>query len=194
MSVTVTITADASVLQALRNGIAERAQLHAEIAVAGESFVKKYLRGLSRHKTANQLGANPTNHLEKASATVTSTSNSDAAVVQIPSRTGLRRAFVDFDIVPKNGRKYLTIPAHRTTYGKRAGEITESLRFAIVGGRHKALVFDSGPDIGSVAYWLRTKVHIKQDRSLLPSDAALQAVGRKASIDYVTGLLRGGVA
>lgn len=194
MSLTISINADASVLQALRNGIAERSQLHAEIAVLGEGFLKKYLRGLNRRKTANRLGANPVNHYEKAAASVTSTSSSDAATISIPAKTGLRRAFMDFDIVPKNGRKYLTIPAHRTTYGKRAGEITESLRFAIVGGRHKALVFESGPDIGSVAYWLRTKVHIAQDRSLLPSDAALLAVGKKASIDYARSLLKGGPA
>lgn len=189
--VNITIRANAELVQALRNGLASREELHSEIAVAvRESFVN-YLSRLERHKTAQQLGATPTKHLAKSALRIEADADGAAAYLRIPRSTGLGRAFRDLTITPGSGKKYLTIPAHRTTYGKRAGEITAELRFAMVGGRHRALVFASGPDVGSVAYWLRTSVTIQQDRTLLPSDGITRATARAATVRYLE-MLRGG--
>jgi hypothetical protein len=186
------IEASADLVQALRNGLARPAEMHRVIAADAEQLYQRYVGSLERHKTATQLGAKPTNHLAKAAKRIEGDSDETAAYVRIPRATGLGRAFRDLNITPRAGKKYLTIPAHRSTYGKRAGEVPHDMSFAIVGGRHRALVFTSGPDKGSVAYWLRTSVTVKQDRSLLPSDAATLAVATKSVNAYLTTILKGG--
>lgn len=192
LEIDIKIEGSADVLQKLRKGFANRNALHAEIAGQERKFFRAYVHALGsrdeRHKTADGLGASRSNHYEKASARIEGESNDDMAWVRIPRATGLGRAFRDLDITPKNGSKYLTIPAHRTTYGKRAGEIPHSMAFSIVGGRHKALVFTSGPDKGSVAYWLRESVSIKRDASLLPDEDSIRAVAVGAARRYVASL------
>jgi hypothetical protein len=194
VALTISIKADADLVQSLRNGLANSAGLHAAIANDEELFYQKYVSSLNRHKTATGLGAKPTEHHAKAAKRIEGESNEDAAYVRIPRATGLGRAFRDLNITPKAGKKYLTIPAHASTYGKRVGEIPESVSFAIVGGRHRALVFTSGANKGSVAYWLRTSVLIKQDRTLLPSDAATTAVAAQSAKAYLVSVLKGGNA
>lgn len=188
------IEQNADLLQALRSGLANRMELHRAIAGDAEILYQRYVSSLNRHKTAKQLKANPTEHLAKAAKRIEGAGAEDAAYVRIPRATGLGRAFRDLDITPKAGKKYLTIPAHRTTYGKRAGEIPHSMTFAIVGGRHRAMVFTSGPDKGTVAYWLRTAVSIKKDRTLLPSDEATLAVATRSAKSYIATVMKGGAA
>lgn len=196
MSVVIDIRVESSadLVQALRTGLANTVELHTAIAAESEIFYQRYVSALNRHKTANQLGAQPTQHLAKSAKRIEGAGADDAAYVRIPRATGLGRAFRDLNITPKAGKKYLTIPAHRSTYGKRAGEIPHSMGFAIVGGRHRALVFTSGPDKGTVAYWLRTAVTIKQDRTLLPSDAATLAVATRSAKNYLATIMKGGAA
>lgn len=196
MSVVVNIQISTSdeLVQALRNGLAKRLPLHTQIAGDMEIFYKDYVSKLNRHRTAKGLGAEPTNHLEKSAKRIESDAEEGAAYVRIPRSTGLGRAFGDLNIRPRAGKKYLTIPAHRTTYGKRVGEISHDMRFGIVGGRHRALLFTNGPDKGSVAYWLRTAVRVPQDRTLLPSDAGAAAVAERSARAYLATLMKGGVA
>ena len=169
----------------------DRRGLHAEIAGEGERLTRSYLRGLSRHKTAERLGAQPTQHLAAAARGVESESDREAARVTIPRSTGLYRAFTDFLIRPGSGKTYLTIPADRRTYGRRAGEF--DLAFTIVGGRYPALVFRES---GEVAFWLRHEVEIPQDRTLLPSGPAYGVAMRGASARYFRRVLKpkGGTA
>jgi len=194
VELTITIQTDKGPLQRLSKGLANRAPMHAAIAATEEEFFKGYVSRLNRHRTAIGLGASPTSFYEKAAARIEGDHNEELALIRIPRATGLGRAFRDFNLTPKNGKKYLTIPAHRTTYGLRVAEVPHSMTFAIVGGRHKALVFTSGPDKGSAAYWLRERVTIKRDSSLLPSGEAIERVAIGAARKWLIDQMRGGAA
>jgi len=179
----------AGLLQRVRNGLSIRAQLHARMAVMGEAFVRDHVLGLDQHATAQRLGANPTQHLAKTAAAISSVSDDDGGAIRVPRASRLRAAFGDYSIFPGAGKKYLAIPDNARTYGKRPGEISEPLHFKIVGGRFPALCFKDG----TVAFWLKKSVKIKQDRTLLPFDE-LPVLFDRVAVAYVEELKEGGVA
>lgn len=178
-------------LSRLVAGLKDRTGLHAEIAGETEILTQDYLRALNRHRTANRLGASPTYHYEQASRLVEGHSDEEQAVIRIPRRTGLGRAFRDMTITPRRQDiTYLTIPDHARTYGKRVGDFQrDTFDFRIVGGRHPALVWADGPSQGQVAFWLKRRVFIPQDRTLLPSDDDYTAASVGAARRYVRRLL-----
>lgn len=183
----------AAALQRLRRGLEDRKQLHAAVAVSWRRNTAKYLRGLNRHKTAQRLGAQPTNHYERASDSIEGFQDDQRAGIRMPRSTGLGRAFGDLHIRPGSGKKFLTIPAHRRTYGRRVGDFDAGFfAYRLHGRRHAALVFakQGDPDFGAVAYWLRTSVTIKQDRTLLPSDDAFQGWAVNAIRRHVRAIAR----
>ena len=162
--------ADASV-QAIRNALANRGQLHSKMALGVRDVTRDYLKADSRHATARSLGANPIGFRAKIAGEqggIEAEGSDSQGVVRIPRNSGLGRAFRDFNI-DWNGTKRLTIPACAATYGKSArDDFAEGvLKLGSVQGRFPALVFSDG----SPAYWLVKHVHQSQDRSLLPSDA-----------------------
>jgi hypothetical protein len=189
------VASTAEEVQRLRGGLADRRQLHARIAVQGAEFTRDYLRGLGRHKTATALGARPTQHHARAARGIEADSNAETAVLRIPRSSGLSRAFQDFVIRPGSGKKLLTIPADKRTYGKRAGEFAPGvLVFAFsVEKRTPLLIFADG---SGVAYFLVPVVRQKQDRTLLPSDKAYRTLARGVTSLYIDELLgaKGGPA
>ena len=173
-------------LQAFRNAIANRKPLHARMAVDAAKFTADYLRKDSDHKTAARLGATPTGFRAKNAAAVQPDSDATQAMVRIPRRTGLGRAFHDVVLTPGSGRKYLTLPAHARTYGKSVRDFPAgTFTFAHM-GRFRALIFVAEPDKGKVGYWLKRSVTQKQDRTLLPTDQGYQDVGRRSALSYIT--------
>jgi hypothetical protein len=171
-------------MRRLAGGLRQRGPLHARIAVETRNYVRDYVQRLDsrpeEHRTANRLGATPTNHLATAAKGIESESDERAAILKVPRASRLRAAFGTYTIRPKNGKKYLTIPDNARTYGKRVAEIREPLHFRMVGGRHKALCFKDG----TVAYWLREQVTIKEDRTLLPF-AQLPRLCRRVAVAYI---------
>lgn len=173
-------------LQAFRNAIANRKPLHARMAVDAAKFTADYLRKDRDHKTAARLGATPTGFRAKNAAAVQPDSDDTQAMVRIPRRTGLGRAFHDVVLTPGSGRKYLTIPGHARTYGKSVRDFPEgTFTFAHM-GRFRALIFAAEPDKGKVGYWLKRTVTQQQDRTLLPTDQGYQDVGRRSALSYIT--------
>ena len=182
-------------VQALRNALADRLPLHAEMAGTALEMTRGYLRGLNRHRTAQRLGATPVNHYERAAGAIESGHDDAGAVLRIPRRTGLGRAFGMAVVRPNGGRKFLTIPAGPETYGKQAGEWPEDafvfatiqthrgptpvLLWAETAGRHEK---------GEVAYWLRREVRQEQDRTLLPDDESYRELGRRVIVAHVERL------
>lgn len=80
---------------------------------------------------------------------------------------GITRCFRDLHISPKNS-KYLTIPLHKSTYGKRATEFSD----LFVVNKKNGKKFLAQKNAGSLVfmYRLATNVHQKRDKRLLPSD------------------------
>ncbi len=181
-------------LQLIRKGLADRTQLHAALAVDMVTFTRDFLTADSRHATAQRLGAQPTGFRARSAKYLEADSDAEAAIMRIPRSTGLGRAFGDVVIVPGAGRTYLTIPGCAETYGKVLRDFPAgAFKFAIFHGHRPfpALVWaeDGGTHRkGDVAWWLRRSVTQKQDRSLLPSDAAYLEIARQRSVLYIASL------
>jgi hypothetical protein len=145
---------------------------------------------VSRHKTADRLGAKPTRYLEYASGRsgngkqTTELGKVDEKEINITIRNtpGLKRAYGPLDITPRRARA-LTIPLAAESYGKsvadlrRAGHVlfrpkgrnvlAEEVSVRRKGRRKKgesATVTEIRP-----MYVLVKRVHIPQDRGLLPT-------------------------
>jgi hypothetical protein len=147
-----------------------------------------------RHGSAERLGANPSGFRAKAAARVTAQSDAEEGRVMIPRNTGLGRAFGNVVLRPGSGRTYLTIPAHRETYGRVVRDFPEeTFKFAVIQSwkTFLALIFretGGGHVKGEVGYWLRREITQKADRSLLPSDTEYAAAARGGAIDYLRSL------
>ena len=185
----------ASSLRALSSALANRVPLHQAMAADAVEFTRAYVAGSARHATAQRLGAKPTGFRERAAKTIEPASTAEAAIIRIPRKTGLARAFGDIVLVPQNGRKYLTIPAMAETYGRSVRDFPEGTfvfsilaahrQFAVLrwredGGKHRK---------GDVAYWLRRSVTQKKDRTLLPDSEDLATVAIDAASRYFEEIL-----
>jgi hypothetical protein len=143
-----------------------------------------------RHRTATTLGAAPTNHLVKAYQQIEGQSDATSARLLIPGASLLASAFGPVTIVPKNGKRFLTIPAHREAYGRRAGEFPDKELFPVRVGPRKTLTLSRARDGGGleVMYVLAAKATLPEDPTLIPfaelADEARDAVG-----DYIDDAL-----
>lgn len=108
------------------------------------------------------------NHYNPKKVTNGSTSNgqkvSGEIVIDVP---GITRAYKDLHISPKNS-KHLTIPLHRSAYGKRATEFSDLFVVNKKNGK-KFLAQKNGNGI-TFMYFLANSVYQKQDKRLMPSD------------------------
>lgn len=180
-------------LQRIRNGLADRRSLHQQMAREATTLTAGWLAKDTRHKTASRLGATPTGHRKRAGTSVEPASDAEAAIIRIPRRTGLGRAFSDMVIKPGSGKTYLTLPACKETYGKTVRDFgADAFRFVLYKGKTAALVWkkDGGShEKGKVAYWLKKEVFQRQDRTLLPPDEAYRELARQRVIIHVASLL-----
>lgn len=86
-------------------------------------------------------------------------------VINVP---GITRYFKNLHISPVKG-KYLTIPLHRSAYGKKASEFND-LFFVKKKNGKAFLAKRNFPKGITFMYMLATSVHQNQDKRLLPSD------------------------
>jgi hypothetical protein len=178
-------------LQRFRNAVADRAPMHARMAVEAAQFTRDYLISDTRHRTAERLGGTPTGFRAKNAKAVQARSDASQASVLIPRSTGLGRAFGDVIIRPGSGRTYLTIPAHQETHGKHVRDFPEDtfeFRMILSWKTFTALVFTESSgrhEKGEVGFWLKREVKQKQDRKLLPYDEGYHEAGRRAAVAYI---------
>jgi len=160
-------------------GPSGRAKLNAAVGRKLSYLVRGHFLGLqsSRHATAERLGATPTNYWGKAAESVSMTSDDESSTVSIGA-PGISRAAQDIDIVPGEGKKYLSIPIASESYGNRmligetAPRFENGFFFTSKAGN---LIYAQKQGKGKDAqihplYLLKPSVHQQQDRSLLPSD------------------------
>ena len=156
-------------------------------------FVKDHLDEMAatRHKVADRLGAEHTRYLEFASGRVAGsktgqtteiTAESDSsATISILNTPGLTRAYHDLDIAPTKGKKWLTIPISRVSYGNRVADLRGMGRRVFRMGRSRVLAVsdETGKGKARPVYALVKSVRIPRDRGLLPTRAQLVAKGRE---------------
>lgn len=207
MNIGVTYTNEAApLLAALLPKLEDPTQLNKHVAGEAEVLTANHLLGVkSEHKTANRLGATPTYYFQNKSRAVESRYDAQGAEVVIPtgegalsnlsksaggaavgSREAFAPAFGPVNIVAINSR-YLTIPAVAITYGRRAGEFP-LLRFVPYASGAKALVMTTGKGAERKSvpyYWLKEEVSLKEDKTILPTDADYVAAAERGAESFM---------
>lgn len=185
-------------LQVFLSGLRRRKGLHEMISNRAGRLTKSHLIDLSRtrHKTAAALGARPTGHLGRAAESVASTSSEESATISITS-PGFARVGRDLEIRPVNGQ-WLTVPIDRLGYGVRVRELERNLGTRLFrprradGSRSRILALREGKGKNArlrPVYALVRRVRLRQDRTLLPSNAQFSGAALKGINDYVAALL-----
>ena len=163
-----------------------RRQLFSVAANAVRILVRNHLSRIAprHHISAHRLGATPTGHIEKGARATHFTASSDSAEVIIPI-AGLSRAFRPLTITPRTANA-LTLPISSHSYGKRVGELRAN-GWNIFRPKGKDTLWGKLQDEDDAVplYVLKKRVQLKQDRSLLPSDAELGGTASKAMLDYI---------
>ena len=162
-----------------------RRQLFSVAANAVRILVRDHLFRIAprHHISAHRLGATPTGHLEKGARATQFTASANGAEVIIPI-PGLSRAFGPLTITPRNAAA-LTLAVSPHAYGKRVGELRANGWNIFRPKGHDILMGSLGDDEAVPLYVLKRRVQLKQDRSLLPSDAELGTTASKAMLDYI---------
>ena len=163
-----------------------RRQLFSVAANAVRILVRNHLSRIAprHHISAHRLGATPTGHIEKGARATHFTASSDSAEVIIPI-AGLSRAFRPLTITPRTANA-LTLPISSHSYGKRVGDLRAN-GWNIFRPKGKDTLWGKLQDEDDAVplYVLKKRVQLKQDRSLLPSDAELSGTASKAMLDYI---------
>lgn len=161
-------------------------QLFSVAANAVRILVRNHLSRIAprHHISAHRLGATPTGHIEKGARATHFTVSSDSAEVIIPI-AGLSRAFRPLTITPRTANA-LTLPVSSHSYGKRVGELRAN-GWNIFRPKGKDTLWGKLQDEDDAVplYVLKKRVQLKQDRSLLPSDAELGGTASKAILRYL---------
>lgn len=135
----------------------------------------------THHKTAERLGASPTNVLVDAAENIAVTKNPRGGSIRI-NAPGIRRAFEGFDVVPKNA-KALTIPLIAAAYGKRAREYPGELK-VVKAKSGRAYLVDE--DTGEGVYLLLKHVYIPHDPDMLPDNRTMNNAFREGILAYIS--------
>ena len=162
-----------------------RRQLFSVAANAVRILVRNHLSRIAPHHhiSAHRLGATPTGHIKKGARATHFTASPDSAEVIIPI-AGLSRAFRPLTITPRNAAA-LTLPVSPHAYGKRVGDLRTNGWNIFRPKGHDILMGSLGDDEAVPLYVLHKRVQLKQDRSLLPSDAVLSGTASKAILRYL---------
>ena len=127
-----------------------------------------------------------TGFMEKAARKTVFHADAQHGEVVIPS-PGFGRAFHDVEIVPTHGAA-LTLPISEFSYGRRVKELSSmGWRLFRPKGKDVLFGFNAKDDKSSIVplYILKKLVRQRQDRSLLPSDAAISTTASRAMLSEI---------
>jgi len=121
------------------------------------------------HRSAESLGATPTGHLSQAYAAVQQTNDATSATLLVPRASRLRAAFGAYTVKPKNGSRFLTIPASAEAYGYRAGEFPDLFPIRSKAGKLLLCRKDSAGNLEPM-FSLVPSATVPADKGLMPFD------------------------
>ncbi len=159
-----------------------RIRLNRQMGRAVQNLCQRHLLGVAatRHGTAHKLGAAPTHFLAGAAAAAAQPealrADASGATITIV-HPAIGRAGHEVDIRPTGGRQYLTIPISTEAYGQsmmREGNPRFPKAFFFTSKNGNLLYGVKTGRTLHPLYALKTEVHLKQDRTLLPSDQEIQ--------------------
>ena len=180
-------------------------RMNREIAFAVAEMTADHLAraSVSRHRTADRLGAPHTGFLEfapnrvspgvdsnsRAGGAIRQYSTPEMAVVTIVNTPGLSRAFHPLHIAARRAGA-LTIPIHRVAYARRAAELrTEGWNLFRIstrgGGPGGGILFGRKGGQALALYLLRKSVTVPQDEGLMPTKADIEAEARESAEAFI---------
>lgn len=171
---------------------AGRRDLFSAAAAAVSNLVRRHIAADAprRHNSASRLGATPTGFMEAAARKTVFHADEQHGEVVIPS-PGFGRAFHDVEITPTKANR-LTIPISAHAYGHRVSELRSfGWKFfqGLKGHEAEDILFGyrgKGKDREvKPLYVLKNYVRQAQDRSLLPSDAAIGTTAARAMMAWI---------
>jgi hypothetical protein len=154
-----------------------------ELADAGrygiEVLVKNHL--IARNGSRPQRGAMPkSNFYANAARSVTSSVNGNKAEVTI-NQLGVALHYYGGIVLPTNGRKALAIPKHPAVHDQKPSEMDPSRQILkLIWPKGSSAGTLRHKDSGEVYFLLVSKANIPADRSVLPTEAAMQDAATKA--------------
>ena len=170
--------------------LTDRTGVNEAIGEVAQRMTKDHLLEISqyRHKTAEKLGGDPTNFLSKARDQTDMRADADSSTVTVRS-PGIGRVAHDVEIVPTEGRQWLTLPTAAISYGRTVSQVEyliEKKLFRPGGKANPKNVLATGDGSGGLKVYFALVEHVtqKQDRSLLPSDQAYQDAAKKGVQGY----------
>ena len=152
-----------------------------------QELTRDHIAGLKRNPDsfASKFGAPTSNFYaqaaEKVGGDAALTANAGGATLVISS-IGFKRAFHSLTIVPRTA-KSLAIPINAIAFGHRAAELWDRMHLFIPKGKNVIAATIGG--VLTPLYILCKSVTQKQDRSLLPSDAAFQKAAKDGAEQYL---------
>ena len=154
------------------------------------ALVRDHLAGVAarRHATARRLGAEPTGFLADAAGSVIAAPEPRAVVVRVDS-PGVKRAYHDVEIKPRNGSRYLTIPIQRLAYGRRVSSVARLVgeKWFVIQNGGRILLASKKPENGALLplYILKRSVRQARDPSLMPSEAEISERLVSSAAEYI---------
>lgn len=172
---------------------AGRHHLFSAAAASVSNLVRRHIAADAprRHVHALTDGAGArTGFMEKAARKTVFRADAQHGEVVIPS-PGFGRAFHDVEIVPTHGAA-LTLPISGHSYGRRVKEMTAMGWRIFRPKRNQSKDIDGSTLWGGLKgdqpiplYILKKRVRQRQDRTLLPSDAAISTTASRAMISEI---------
>jgi hypothetical protein len=170
------------VLRKLNKALKDRRPLHEQITRRAVTETRRHIRqaAATRHTTAQALGAQPTNYLAKRAAAVSGIVDASGGRVRIAGAI-FKRVQGPVTIVPVRA-KLLTIPTHKSSYGKRAADFPD-LFFRRSKKGFSFLAQKRGSRITNL-FLLLKKVTLPADPGLLPTERQYQRWSEEEATSY----------
>lgn len=154
--------------------------------------VQRHVLNLNRHATRAALdarsttSARATNHYQEGARSIHVETGPGFAAVVVPI-PGISRAFRDLTIAPRNKRA-LAIPINSIAYAQSADTLKAKGWQLFSSPRKPGICFGRRDGEVRALYALKSRVHQRQDRSLLPNDTAIRLALTRGAVDYLKGL------
>ena len=178
------------------------------IGRSATNTIREHLFGLNQSRP-NRLGGRRTQFYAQAARGTQYQVQENGVVVSI-NQVGIRQRYFGGTIRPRNGKKWIAVPARSEAHGKTPREFS-NLRFVQyrpdlaallqVAGRSRQSIDDSGnvtggdEELGLVMYWLKPFVTQKPDPTVLPYGELITSRAGADAKTYVERLWqRGGTS
>jgi len=199
LSLTVNTHDTASSALAALDSMLTPGQIAASVGEAETALFQNHFRNNGENKKHW-----PTTGFWPRAAGATSWQATDGGVTISVNQTGVRQRYLGGPIQPKNGRKYLTIPACAEAYGKTARDFSNLKPVPYISNGHLAFALveadatatknkSAGRDFagGGVYFWLVQSVYQAPDSTVLPDKSEIRQTASDA-IQSLIGNASGG--